>query len=1204
MPPVAPPRGSQLAIIQAINDRRRAERSQMMMSKGSAGNTQPSPAAGWVNGRPTFGSKGPLTISPSFAGATTTAIATSSPPSTGTPSGKAISPGLVHPHTSEQLPTPHRSGDITGLKIRIPRDLPNLPDAFRRRGAIRSQPTSLPLSASPSSILTPYPPVKATALPYASPGTIKRTYSTMLLEDHQLDLGNHPLRDSAQDNDKRQKVASIPSSLMPLPPQLANAKNLAIRTARLPPNATPRSNPLSNLISSHSSSKVHSSVQRHRSNSSSKSASPNGTPVRIASPSIAPDTTVVVPPLQQLSATEQKATPLATASHSHGTRSNEGAVQTTSSPADADEVMSSAVSASTVATDQDLQGLKPIELVRVGMNILDSLVCNTFCKGFINPVPSSVSNYYVVIKKPMDLTTIERKLWKSLELAGGSGSGHSIADDGLEGYTCLEDLEKDLRRIFQNATYFNSPSHPIYKEAHSYQNQYLGLLASYRQGQMQLNAPIPHESFRPEMISLSEPGPLYLFRAHTLREMERKMTDISTDLFSTLHQPLFDASFEFDEISPEKPRFVRMYINKNRSVLAKCRDEQFARVAILTDLQIGKSYTASTQSESSPGAPKSGKDNGAASISMVNVSCRVLIGKPIGERHDMVTVGDLDCPNAWVTVACVKAMELDVEVPTKFEKGTLSKMRHELVPYALDTKISPEHQRAFADALGLLLPTSTRAGQVHGFIGQRSAIPMPPPAAPVASTPKPSSPKGLGISTPSSMPSAEPSPASVKSDSSEAKDAKDTKQPLLTVHDQGTKGRLLVTIRSSSRKAKNALTHVYAASTPATPLLSGMAHTLSSQVPSTPSEGESLSAPDRLLLNEQITKRGNKMLGDLKVVARQKGVPYTLWDDIEPTLTVDSAHGLFKRIFHVKGDEGVVVQNFKEMDAESFEQRVREVACLLELKGLEGVGQIQSVIDNDEKHLVGLSMTKYSYTLKQYATNARKHPTPCQKLSLIQDMVSAMCDIHEAGLAHRDLSEVNIMVDEDPKERLDDNSPRPHVKVIDFGKSVFVRRREVERWSMQEKVSDEELALLPLVVLPPDHGYKLYRSILTLPKTKQDHTPLPPVDPRSEDVYSLGVLIWRTFSGKSPWNGAIEDDLKTIRYLVASDSQIRFQLEREVTGPMSRALLLRCLTAQAETRSTAKQLKEWLAQPQISSELLKEFEALGGGRKKVRKNLD
>ncbi|ORZ17442.1 kinase-like domain-containing protein, partial [Lobosporangium transversale] len=237
-------------------------------------------------------------------------------------------------------------------------------------------------------------------------------------------------------------------------------------------------------------------------------------------------------------------------------------------------------------------------------------------------------------------------------------------------------------------------------------------------------------------------------------------------------------------------------------------------------------------------------------------------------------------------------------------------------------------------------------------------------------------------------------------------------------------------------------------------------------------------------------------------------------------------------------------------------------------------------------------MTKYEYTLKQYATNARRHPTPYQKLCLIQEMVSAMCAIHQAGLAHRDLSEVNIMVNEDPNNLLEDGSPRPHVKVIDFGKSVFVDRDEVQRWSMQEHIPEDELALLPFVVLPPDHGYKLYRSILTLPRTKNDHTPLPPVDPRSEDVYSLGVLIWRTFSGKSPWNGAIEDDLKTIRYLVSTDSQIKFQLEREITGPVSRELLLRCLTAQADTRYTTQQLKEWLDQPSVAAELLKEFEAL------------
>jgi len=118
---------------------------------------------------------------------------------------------------------------------------------------------------------------------------------------------------------------------------------------------------------------------------------------------------------------------------------------------------------------------------------------------------------------------------------------------------------------------------------------------------------------------------------------------------------------------------------------------------------------------------------------------------------------------------------------------------------------------------------------------------------------------------------------------------------------------------------------------------------------------------------------------------------------------------------------------------------------------------------------------RYAHTLKAYATNARRHPSPCQKISLIRDMVVALSDIHESGLAHRDLSEVNIMIDEDFTNKLEDNTPRPLVRVIDFGKSVFVKPEEVQRWSIRETVPKEELELLPMVVLVPDHGYKLYR---------------------------------------------------------------------------------------------------------------------------------
>ncbi|KAG0300035.1 hypothetical protein BGZ98_009545 [Dissophora globulifera] len=1113
------------------------------------------------------------------------------------------------------------SREQTGLKIRIPRDLPNLPEVFRKRGALRSQPVSAPATGTDGSVVS-----------RNGPESVKRTYSAMMLGDsnESADYVSYALE---TEGFKIKIMRREPSVTGSIPLHLAGAKNLAIRTVQQPASSLPIASngsavlttkeKLGTVVASPSHPTVKATIRNNRSLSDSKASSPGSTstPAQVPSPPRSVIETSSGAPLATVSsrkgttATGGRSADVAakdtTAGGGDASGSAPDAFGTQVDSAEHSPLLGSSSSAVFSASDSSLESLSPIELVRIGMGILDGLLGNTFLKSFINKVPLSVTNYHTVIKKPMDIVTAEQKLWKTLELAGEDSGApaalmdavKSLAKDVSEGYSNLAEFERDLRRICQNATYFNSPTHVIYKEAQVFQTAYVELLNNYRQGS------------------------LYLFRAHTPREMERKMTDISTDLFANFHQPIFDLSANHvGELSPEQPRFVRMYINKNRSILAKSRDEQFARIAIISDLQIGKPYPAPilspdslSGSNSSPGTrSKPGAGTNVGNISMVHMSAKVLIGKPIGERHDMITVGDLDCPNAWITVACVRALDLEVEIPAKFEKGTLSKMRHEVVAYSSESKIAPEYQRHFAAALGLLLPGSVRTAQAHSVIGQRSAIPLvSQPPAPQVNTSTPV--RGSRLSsttTPISQPtqhtpsSGLTAAGSRGSGDNNAVGQQSSKTTWVDLHDHGPDGPLMVKLRipnflKTSLQPAASLTST-TASSPSTPSNPARVHVLSSQVPATsiPSDQESESALSQLVLSEQITKRGHEMLLDLKVAAKEKNVPYARWSDIEPTLTVDTAHGLFKRIYHVRGQEDLVVQNFKEMDAESFDQRVREVACLLKLRGLEGVGQIQSIIDNEDDHLVGLSMTKYPFTLKQYATNARRHPTPCQKLCLVRDMVTAMCAIHGAGLAHRDLSEVNIMVDEDPNDLLEDQSPRPFVKVIDFGKSVFVERGQVQRWSMQEHISEDELAMLPLVVLPPDHGYKLYRSILTLPKNKHDHTPLPPVDPRSEDVYSLGVLIWRTFSGKSPWNGAIEDDLKTIRYLVSSDSQIKFQLEREIVGPVSRELLLRCLTAKAETRWTTQQLKDWLDQPEVAAELLKEFEALGGGRKKVRKNLD
>lgn len=98
--------------------------------------------------------------------------------------------------------------------------------------------------------------------------------------------------------------------------------------------------------------------------------------------------------------------------------------------------------------------------------------------------------------------------------------------------------------------------------------------------------------------------------------------------------------------------------------------------------------------------------------------------------------------------------------------------------------------------------------------------------------------------------------------------------------------------------------------------------------------------------------------------------------------------------------------------------------------------------------------------------------------------------IHEAGLAHRDLSEVNFMINR-TEGKLEDGCENVEVYLIDFGKSVFCNPRDVrdwfvdvprETWEYDGDVvpeSREELdawcEALPYVKAKPDHGYKMYR---------------------------------------------------------------------------------------------------------------------------------
>lgn len=310
-----------------------------------------------------------------------------------------------------------------------------------------------------------------------------------------------------------------------LPQHLAQAKNLAIRSTK-GPLSTASSPTLNNgsqsTLSSASlsapsstiSTADHSpanpaitSLQRQRTKSKSKSNSPTSTPVRIPSPGqgSSESTAPSKAPVKQDSSRNASAP---ASHHGHVTRSTEGLLangtnttaattasngNTGTGPEAASPPPATLSTSGTSGQSDPEVDLQPIELIRVGVGILDNLVSHTFSKSFITKVPQSVANYHVLIKKPMDLWTIEQRLWKTLEVSGAKSGAPSsavilLAASGAmsmgvtETYNSLADFERDLRRIVQNAMFFNSATHTIYKEAHEFQNSYLGQLDNFRKG--------------------------------------------------------------------------------------------------------------------------------------------------------------------------------------------------------------------------------------------------------------------------------------------------------------------------------------------------------------------------------------------------------------------------------------------------------------------------------------------------------------------------------------------------------------------------------------------------------------------------------------------------------------------------------------------------------------------------------------------------
>ncbi|CAJ0633431.1 4048_t:CDS:10 [Entrophospora sp. SA101] len=286
--------------------------------------------------------------------------------------------------------------------------------------------------------------------------------------------------------------------------------------------------------------------------------------------------------------------------------------------------------------------------------------------------------------------------------------------------------------------------------------------------------------------------------------------------------------------------------------------------------------------------------------------------------------------------------------------------------------------------------------------------------------------------------------------------------------------------------------------------------------------------------------------------------------------------GFFKKVYKLKNDKTFVIQSFKDTSNQTLEARLKEVICYLKTFEAPNTGQIRSIYkdpDNDEI---------------EHVFDTYKKITGNQKYKMIHDLVVGMGEIHNSGFAHRDLSEVNLMFTEN-----DD------LVVIDFGKAEFTSKDDVKKWAVRE-VSKERLKLLPKIRATPDHGYKLYRSFATLPRSKSDKSELPnPIDPTKEDIFSIGVLIWRIFSCKIPWGGILDTELKELRKIVSSDKIIKFHVEKHVIGDKSRELLYKALKAKPEDRCNIYELLSYLEENK--DELIEEWDV--SSRRAIKRTL-
>ncbi|KAI9249660.1 hypothetical protein BDA99DRAFT_523302 [Phascolomyces articulosus] len=821
-------------------------------------------------------------------------------------------------------------------------------------------------------------------------------------------------------------------------------------------------------------------------------------------------------------------------------------------------------------------------VLRLCTFVLDELMSCYSVFPFVSPVPATAFLYHAEIKQAMDFSTLQQNLYH-------------------EKYKTYGEFEQDLQLIWLNAKRFHNSFAVIYRLAVNLEERYEFLCARLR-GDEGIPKPIPDpvtvpapeetrldSSLYNEAIYTNESVLYFLQLVLPTEKTNKAIRGFSKvrGLYDQLNEPFLRVveSMRNGELLQHRP-LPRLYIGKNRTLLAEARNNPHGIVAIMMNVKT-QPYPHSSRRD------------------LCHLTADIVLAQPIGECQEFDTTGtDATLPTDYLPKASIKLKVIKVQMGVQaiitesmerlyFRRAYTT---HRLSTYMwVDVKKFRDLEIAKLFVKAVVHCQQDLEEESRYTASNQPTIPgkRPAPHAAVAK-------KRSKHQTPSAATSTTPAIKSATSTTTTTTTMTSKTNETLLPSPQAeevsadrnsnlplARGNTVVATPASSSDDKKGGIISF------TRYL-GPDDNVTSQI--TSDNGKS---------RDYYLRKSKELWEKVFSYCKEKHVPLiNVKKYLSNTSAFPNAEGYFKHVYYVHGNNDVVVQTFRRM---TITQRATELVSLLALHNQPSMGQIIEVLQEDGGEIIGLTMKRYQKTLKQYTHKHTHHRlTAHQKMDLIRQMLVCMKCIHELGIAHRDLSEVNFMVDESKTDVLEDGSVKAKLYLIDFGKALLTKPDDMRRWWVDRpKVegeyegevlpeNEEDLETwcknLPWVKAKPDHGYRHYRSIQTLPRGRTDHDILPwLIHPIAEDIYSIGTLIWKIFSETEPWYGILDTDLKGLRETVKNDFSIEKTLEREVVGKLSRELLRQCLRTSPEDRKSAAEILGWLDHPDVYEGLVKEW---------------